>query len=144
MCDVWNPKTRILSITTLLKFKKHMRTVGPTHKVTFNYNFTDHLRDYCMPTVMGIDNRSDRNRLVGDLLAAAAELPSSHLTNQKVNQVTTDSKSQNKTKNDKDKKSDYKSKIDRTQTKLANQTTVQSESEEVVSEDDEWMLGRED
>ena len=121
-----------------------MRTVGPSNKVTFNYNFTDHLRDYCMPTVMGIDNRPDRNRLVGDLLAAAAELPASYLTSQKVNQVTTDLKGNGKNKTEKEKKIDYKSKAERTPTKLANQITVQPESEEVVSEDDEWMLNRED
>lgn len=144
ICDIWNPKTRVLSTATLLKLKKHMRTVGPNQKVTFNYNFTDHLRDYCMPTVMGIDNRHDRNRLVGDLLAAAAELPSSYLTNQKVNQVTTDFKGNAKSKNDKEKKSDPKAKTERPPTKVANQVTVQSETEEVVSEDDEWMLGRED
>jgi hypothetical protein len=61
-----------------------------------------------------------------------------------VNQVTTDFKGNAKSKNDKEKKSDPKAKTERPPTKVANQVTVQSEMEEVVSEDDEWMLGRED
>jgi hypothetical protein len=75
-----------------------MRTVGPANKVVFNFNFTDHLRDVCMPEFMGIDNRADRNRLIADLQAAAAELPSNYLTAQKVNQVSTDAKTDSKNK----------------------------------------------
>ena len=141
-CDVWNPKTRQLSISTLLKFKKHMRVVGAANKVVFNFQFTDHLRDYCMVQVMGIDNRSDRNRLIGDLIAAAAELPATYLPSQKVNQVKTESKGDFKAKAGKDQKTKYPE--SKTSVKQVNQTSVISDQDGIQSEEEDWTMNQDD
>jgi hypothetical protein len=139
-CDIWNGETRQLSIKALLKMKRHMRLVGT--KVCFNFNFTDHLRDYCMPAIMGIDNKADRNRLISDLIAAAAALPSNYLgaPKEKVNNVTTKPSTHATSNINKTKQSDGKPKThDKGAAKLANQATVQSTIDE-SSEDEDWSL----